>query len=161
MPLKRIRWWRTDTASCFRRCSTTNTITLLSRLSKIFSSAPTSVSCVSKATITRGNIDARRTEGNIAAVVCKRIATNTKPPIGPTDRLTSCAALSTPFLQGRLSQTPPYAYHQLSAPRPRSSPRLSDATEMPAMTRLLTRVTRAYKSFSSNWRIGVDVENSR
>ena len=49
-------------------------------------------------------------------------------------------AFSTPLLRGRLSRTPPYAYHQRSTPRPRSSHRLSDAKEMPAVSRLIMRV---------------------
>ena len=57
-----------------------NTLTSL----KGFLGALTSASCVSKATITRDNI---------AAVVSKRTATNTKPPIGPTDSPTSCARI--------------------------------------------------------------------
>ena len=48
-------------------------------------------SCVSKATITRDSIDVCGTKGNIAAVVCKRTAANTKPLIGPTARPTCCA----------------------------------------------------------------------
>ena len=85
------RWWRTDTATDFWRCSTTTTITIRSRLSKAFSGALTSASCVSEATITRDSIDARGAKGNIVAVVCKRTATNTKPLIGPTACPTCCA----------------------------------------------------------------------
>ena len=66
-------------------------ITIRSRISKAFSGALTSVSCVSEATITRDSIDARGTKGNIAAAVCKRTSTNTKPLIGPIARPTCYA----------------------------------------------------------------------
>ena len=58
--------------------------------SKAFSGALTSASCASEAKITRGSIYARGTKENLAAVVCKRTAANTKSLIGPTDRPTCC-----------------------------------------------------------------------
>ena len=55
------------TVTVFWRYSTTTIITIRSRLSKVFSGALTSASCVSRGTITRDNIDARGTKGNKAA----------------------------------------------------------------------------------------------
>ena len=78
-PVAPTRWWR---------WSTTTTITI--RLSKAFSGALTSASCASEAKITRDSIYARGTKENLAAVVCKRTAANTKSLIGPTDRPTRC-----------------------------------------------------------------------
>ena len=45
--------------------------------------------------------------------------------------------MSTSLLRDRLSRTSPYAYHRRLTPGPRSSPRLSDVTEMPVMLCLL------------------------
>lgn len=106
-----------------------------SRLSKGFSVASTFASCAS--TITKGNTNARGTKGNIVAVVCKRIATTTKPRIGPTDRPMFCACIVNATSTG-----PPVssAYRRRSIPRSRSMPHLSDPTQMPPVSRLTTRV---------------------